>query len=63
MSAIDAWQFLWLVVLTAAMIAAYVTDWDDVLGHPRYPMRRDAPKPPEPVEPTPHHRRRRGGRR
>lgn len=41
MSAIDAFQFLWLVVLTVAVGAAYVTDWDELLGgHPRY-NRRD----------------------
>ena len=40
MNAIDAWQFLWLLVLTVAVLAAFITDWDDVLGHPRYGPRR-----------------------
>lgn len=40
MSTIDAWQFVWLLVLTIAVLAAFITDWDDILGHPRYGPRR-----------------------
>ena len=67
MTVIDAFQWLAIVVLGIAVLAAYVTDWDDLLGHPRYgprrPMSEDVPPEPTPTPETPKPRRRRGGRR
>ena len=67
MTTIDAFQSLAIVCLAIAVLAAYVTDWDDLLGHPRYgprrPMSEDVPPEPPPQPETPKPRRRRGGRR
>lgn len=30
------WLLIWNLLLTLAIIAAYVTDWDELLGHSRH---------------------------
>ena len=66
MNSIDAWQFLWLLILSSFILLAFVSSVDDKWDfftpykNPRYGPKATVP---EPAPEKPKEKRRRGGRR